>query len=846
MIEINKCKLVPGITSSWGDILGDITKQQDLVDYVASHGGGVSEWGSITGNLSDQDDLMTLLDEYAKKDWVESQGYLVQDDLSQYATRQWVTGRGYITSDALNGYATEQWVGQQGYITSSALSGYATEQWVENQGYIDHIKTVNNQSLIGEGNIEISGLTPEQEDAIEPLMNPEEGMLYTFEIGPRTILRKRTDMFYTNQFLYKLGDEVYLIKDYEVYLFDGTNFNSICHLQNWDGVPFWMDDSGRVYNGTGYQSNLETGDCTSVNLCPNGGYYTNGAAVHNIWHGDDGIYLMCEFYDATLDKNIVYKFNEDTQLFDIPCVENNTSGIGLYDMMLWYDGLKDYEGHHIGIVGTTMYEVSDGEDSITCTSVTEYFPVTLPNGNYVNMKYFHNVGGEYYCLRQSNSSGQNYKLVEGQWVEMSYDSDILVDFSDTSVDTDKLIFGGYNGYDWIPIVNPRNETYVATSWQSVKSVAVDLDSEQSIKGLKTFENINVNGQINCNRFNSDTIQILGNNIVIGVDQRNSTLNLSGVSIMNGDYIQAKGEGFFNVTKDEFGPLSRSMTQYTGSPLSYDFNNIWTTPSGRVFNSNGSQCYEMMDTEQTAPGDWSNWKAMTMTVYPGYCASRIITGGGELYYVKYDDSKIYKWDEANSDWVSYIDYTGSDYGSMAYVNGTIMCYGNGHIYRYDTNDNMFVQAYDDPNGNWTTGKILELNGSVYQVSEYELHEVEFQNGVVTYNVVSSIQWNYKERSFVLGGYIFVCSNRVHKLDLSKVGTYEFETQLNYVPEGEDYRGPWTDGTDTCMMVCDSGEFWLMYDLNYSKPEVPSTDGTYVLKATVQDGEVTYEWVPDNVL
>ena len=29
------------------------------------------------------------------------------------------------------------------------------------------------------------------------------------------------------------------------------------------------------------------------------------------------------------------------------------------------------------------------------------------------------------------------------------------------------------------------------------------------------------------------------------------------------------------------------------------------------------------------------------------------------------------------------------------------------------------------------------------------------------------------------------------------------------------------------------------------EVPSADGTYVLKATVQDGEVTYSWVPENV-
>ena len=36
-----------------------------------------------------------------------------------------------------------------------SLDGYATESWVENQGYISQIKTINNISLIGEGNIQI-------------------------------------------------------------------------------------------------------------------------------------------------------------------------------------------------------------------------------------------------------------------------------------------------------------------------------------------------------------------------------------------------------------------------------------------------------------------------------------------------------------------------------------------------------------------------------------------------------------------------------------------------------------------------------------------------------------------
>ena len=52
-----------------------------------------------------------------------------------------------------------------------SLIGYATELWVQNQGYLtEHqpLKTINGQSIVGEGNIEIeggSGVTIEQVDA---------------------------------------------------------------------------------------------------------------------------------------------------------------------------------------------------------------------------------------------------------------------------------------------------------------------------------------------------------------------------------------------------------------------------------------------------------------------------------------------------------------------------------------------------------------------------------------------------------------------------------------------------------------------------------------------------------
>ena len=105
------------------------------------------------------------------EEWVENYSYSKQEvdsKLSQKADKTEIP--------SLTGYATETWV--DGKLTSYAkktdipsLTGYATELWVQNQGYLtEHqpLKTINGQSIVGEGNIEIeggSGVTIEQVDA---------------------------------------------------------------------------------------------------------------------------------------------------------------------------------------------------------------------------------------------------------------------------------------------------------------------------------------------------------------------------------------------------------------------------------------------------------------------------------------------------------------------------------------------------------------------------------------------------------------------------------------------------------------------------------------------------------
>lgn len=82
------------------------------------------------------------------------------------------------------GGVTEEWVENYSYSKQEvdsklskkadkteipSLTGYATELWVQNQGYLtehQQLKTINGQSIVGEGNIEIEGgVTIEQVDA---------------------------------------------------------------------------------------------------------------------------------------------------------------------------------------------------------------------------------------------------------------------------------------------------------------------------------------------------------------------------------------------------------------------------------------------------------------------------------------------------------------------------------------------------------------------------------------------------------------------------------------------------------------------------------------------------------
>ena len=218
-----------------GANLGKTALQEETDPVWTAEKGNYYTKSEVDTSLESKADKTEIpsLNGYATEQWVGEQGYLTEhQSLDNYYTKTESDGiyatqvvvneeiaarindirevKATLESKAdkseipsLNGYATEQWVGEQGYLTEHqsldnyytktevntsleskadkteipSLNGYATEQWVGEQGYLtEHqsLKTINGQTIVGNGNIEISS-----GEETDPIWNAEKVNYYT-------------------------------------------------------------------------------------------------------------------------------------------------------------------------------------------------------------------------------------------------------------------------------------------------------------------------------------------------------------------------------------------------------------------------------------------------------------------------------------------------------------------------------------------------------------------------------------------------------------------------------------------------------------------------------------------
>lgn len=437
-MKINSYRLVPGKVAYWGDIVGNISEQKDLVEYISSHGGGDAVWGSITGNISEQSDLMNLVSSFATESWVQSQGYLTSVP-SGYATQSWVESQGYITeipsgyateswvtsnflsTTALSGYATESWVEAQKYVHNSDLDEYATKYWVSSQGYLTSSSLedyatyswVNNQGFTTQSWVVDQSYISEGYSEVAPLFSLSEGYLRYHTDYVSNIVEfntSGTQFFdqYGQCYVWTIGNEVYginfLTPEYDeqnnphTYIYHyNKSTNGFEHIEDsghwvevWGSaitIPMisdvtedhflWEDNSGRCYYTNKYQVNLQTGEFTEVvpGGTMGGTLQTYNGSKHNIVRIGNDIYMLYAASNVTQAR--AYKFNETTQLFEAYGSGTSFSG---YVITNWYRYGFYYEGTYYytrSNTGNYLYKFTVSTTKVYAANSTKPFPTTF-------------------------------------------------------------------------------------------------------------------------------------------------------------------------------------------------------------------------------------------------------------------------------------------------------------------------------------------------------------------------------------------------------------------------------------------------------------------------------------
>ena len=456
MLNLNKNKLIPAIeiSTSWGEIKGDISKQTDLVELTTDLDTSIKEWVESKGYVTAE----TLPEGIATENWVQSQGYLTEhQDLSDYAqkseipsldgyaTEEWVESRGYVTAETLpEGIATESWVTSQGYLTEHqdlsdyalktevpSLDGYATESWVQSQGFLTEHQDLSDYA---------------QKSEIEPLYNKSEGYLkyvpgITYLEGMSNagydIFQHIENTYRANNLVNRIYNNVYAYNPYEgkflrfneeTFTFDEYQLNNIGEIPT-KVYPMWNDLSGRVYYGNEFMFNIDddnkTVEMSQVYL--GGDYQQNNSTIKSNIIEKDGVIYMISRRNAC-----AYIFNEETQSFD-----SSIPVRGRFPSNTFYRYLTEFEGHWIFDAGQEQTELVfhfEAEPYVEWVTLSErLFPGAWSyeyEGQTINETtrgvYVHPVvkSGvtEYYTF--GNVNPVMYKLVNGAWEIVGYNQTI--------------------------------------------------------------------------------------------------------------------------------------------------------------------------------------------------------------------------------------------------------------------------------------------------------------------------------------------------------------------------------------------------------------------------------------
>lgn len=433
---------------------------------------------------------------------------------------------------SLDGYATEAWVGEQGYLTEHQPLKTINGESVIGEGNIvisggglgpDDFKTINGESIVGEGDIVISGggLTPEQEQAVDLLTNPSNGYLHAVVFEPRTVVE--IDMVDNNSDVQ--GNHPYDVNGYlwfKEFLVD----NRIVILHQYDKKTLkfiksiWVYEEAQGtfeamlngnlwYDGSNYHMgmNVILGPAKEddyyayqISCDPNNIYYNNGY-YDNLIHVNGDTYLINGANSAVYDAAQGI-FTPITITVGLSRTINNYLIRGYTDRVLYKSN-------------TTVYEITQqsGSKNLVVTSTT------LPFTSNASVK----SGGNYAYLENGDVvafySYYAYLLKDGVWETRIYSPSTYSPATQHGAICGNLILGycSSTSTSKIRVSNVYDESVVySEGWEPLEipdidtSNLVDLDSAQTISGTKTFNianaaYINVTGTAAANSVSANSV-----------------------------------------------------------------------------------------------------------------------------------------------------------------------------------------------------------------------------------------------------------------------------------------------------------------------------------------------------
>ena len=665
-------------------------------------------------------------------------------------------------------------------------------------------------------------LTPEEQDALDILVDSSEGILNTVEIKGNNL--KQMPWVYkdnfSNYYLYSMVDgSIYCFLYPKLYKLNpkSMNFNLILdNISSTNSGPLWMDNSGRMFQGFDREIDLTTGLVTNVDL----NYKTFKANYNrpNLFYGDRGIWCV----PRTLT---------DLKLYD----EQLKQFTGTYTTTLPQDysgniasdicNVFTYKGHKLfHTKANKTYEVVETNDGLSVTDVTGvYFPIptfTINNPYFM----FSTENGNLWYMNMDNK--YVYKGT-GNWESYTITSDDNVDYSffQSYVVYGNYIIGGMNvPQENYSIIN-LGPTLNATSWAPVNTLAVDLESEQDILGRKHFNSIDTNNlyiwYVNSN--DESHIQLNKNQ----TKASSIELTVPGAFTLNNVNIATTDNCIVNRSYSTTGPRYEGIcdTSITG------YTTYFKTPSGRLIYDSGYEAYEFDGTQFT--------QLQTVTIHPR--PGNFVTISDGLFARAYRDLTLLKWNDTTSNWEVVLDLITNDLIWAADANTLRL----GNTYKLSNTDGTYSWVEDVINTSERLGRTYLIGQNVYMMENNTRRVRQYDESTKTLTFIG------ETKEYPVDGHWFVFENElyyldnvsVRKLNPSQVGTDQWDIRTNILYTDSKYI--YIEYNNKLYLVSDNNEnnFGYCYGVEETTPEVPATDGTYSLKAVRSGDQITYNWVLD---